>query len=200
MTEAIYYRNFVNRYRSYCQDGISPQIDGIEEGSRPDVACVGLIRSLGGWAQVFSSRRSGRRVFSDERILRSSVTGASGGIGAWVARWLGKTGAGVVLLARSGDRLREVAADVADPQACRGAVETALERLGRLDGLVNNAALVCPLALTAQTDPAAWRRNIEVDLLGPFFIDYDDPRVAEPAAGLYGDAYPPSLEFLSDKD
>ena len=32
----------------------------------------GLVRSLGGWSQVLSSRRSGSKIFSDERILGSS--------------------------------------------------------------------------------------------------------------------------------
>ena len=46
--------------------------DGIKEGSRPDLVGGGLIRSLGGWSQVLSLRRSGGKVFSDERILGSS--------------------------------------------------------------------------------------------------------------------------------
>lgn len=47
-------------------------IDGIKEGSRPDLVGGGLIRSLGDWSQVLSLRRSGSKVFSDERILGSS--------------------------------------------------------------------------------------------------------------------------------
>ena len=46
--------------------------DGIKEGSRPDLVGGGLVRSLGGWSQVLSLRRSGGKVFSDERILGSS--------------------------------------------------------------------------------------------------------------------------------
>jgi len=46
--------------------------DGIKEGSRPDLVGGGLIRSLGDWSQVLSLRRSGSKVFSDERILGSS--------------------------------------------------------------------------------------------------------------------------------
>ena len=46
--------------------------EGIEAGSRPDLVGGGLIRSLGGWSHVLSSRRVGRKVFSDERILGSS--------------------------------------------------------------------------------------------------------------------------------
>lgn len=46
--------------------------EGIEAGSRPDLVGGGLIRSLGGWSHVLSSRRVGSKVFSDERILGSS--------------------------------------------------------------------------------------------------------------------------------
>jgi REP element-mobilizing transposase RayT len=45
---------------------------GIEAGSRPELVGGGLVRSLGGWSQVLSLRRTGRRAFSDERILGSS--------------------------------------------------------------------------------------------------------------------------------
>ena len=47
-------------------------VDGIKEGTRPDLVGGGLIRSLGGWLQVLSLRRAGSKLFSDERILGSS--------------------------------------------------------------------------------------------------------------------------------
>ncbi len=46
--------------------------EGAESGSRPELVGGGLIRSLGGWSQVLSLRRVGRKLFSDERILGSS--------------------------------------------------------------------------------------------------------------------------------
>ena len=49
-------------YREYVKRGIS-------EGRRPDLVGGGLIRSLGGWSNVLSLRRSKERVLSDERIL-----------------------------------------------------------------------------------------------------------------------------------
>ncbi len=45
---------------------------GVKEGSRPELVGGGLIRSLGGWSQVLSLKRSGSKIFSDERILGSS--------------------------------------------------------------------------------------------------------------------------------
>ena len=43
--------------------------EGIEEGRREDLVGGGLIRTLGGWSQVLSVRRSKEKVLSDERIL-----------------------------------------------------------------------------------------------------------------------------------
>lgn len=44
---------------------------GFDEGKRPDLVGGGLIRSLGGWSQVVSSRISGQKEKADERILGS---------------------------------------------------------------------------------------------------------------------------------
>ncbi len=92
------------------------------------------------------------------------VTGASTGIGAAVARALGRQGARVAVhYHASRDAAEAVAADVAaaggeafavrgdarDPRAVEGVVAEAADRLGGLDGLLNNAgALVrrTPLA------------------------------------------------------
>ena len=112
------------------------------------------------------------------------VTGASRGLGAAVARWLAKAGAAVTLVARSEEKLMEVAADVrrlggtplavkadvSDFNACRTAVETTLDHFGRIDSLVNNAGIVQPLAPVADTHPDDWRYNIEVNLFAPFYL------------------------------
>ena len=45
---------------------------GITQGKRKELVGGGLIRSLGGWSQVVSSRRKGEKVASDQRILGSS--------------------------------------------------------------------------------------------------------------------------------
>ena len=46
--------------------------DGIALGSRPELVGGGLVRSLGDWSQVVSSRRKGEGVSSDARILGGS--------------------------------------------------------------------------------------------------------------------------------
>ena len=112
------------------------------------------------------------------------VTGASRGVGASVAHWLGKTGAAVALVSRTEDSLNKTAeqvndkggkslpiqADIADSNACRQIVEKTIHRFGRLDALVNNAGILEPLETVARSGPAEWRYNLEVNLLGPAFM------------------------------
>ncbi|MEW2354659.1 SDR family NAD(P)-dependent oxidoreductase [Spirillospora sp. NPDC029432] len=84
------------------------------------------------------------------------VTGAGGGIGAAAARRLAREGAAVALVARRRDRLDRVAdgiarsggyavaveADLTEPERADDAVQDALDRLGRLDILVNSAGIM----------------------------------------------------------
>jgi 3-hydroxy acid dehydrogenase / malonic semialdehyde reductase len=79
---------------------------------------------------------------------RAIVTGASSGIGAATARALANEGATVAVGARRLDRLAELGAgfitlelDVTDPESSSSFVASAVDRLGRLDVLVNNAGL-----------------------------------------------------------
>lgn len=95
------------------------------------------------------------------------VTGAGRGIGAATAVALAEAGADVVLSARSGDQLEKVAArieeagrravvvpaDLRDLDAVAALADTAQERLGRLDIVVDNVGGTIPNALL-DTDPA----------------------------------------------
>jgi NAD(P)-dependent dehydrogenase (short-subunit alcohol dehydrogenase family) len=103
------------------------------------------------------------------------ITGAARGIGAATAREL--AGRGWVPALADIDAAGDVIAlDVRDAAACERAVETVLERHGRLDAVWANAGIASfgPLALT---DPSAWERTIEVNLLGA----YHTVRAALPA-------------------
>jgi hypothetical protein len=53
-----------NEYRAYVKEGVS-------EGRRPDLVGGGLIRSMGGWSEVMSLRRSKEKALCDERVLGS---------------------------------------------------------------------------------------------------------------------------------
>lgn len=47
--------------------------DGVQQGRRPDLTGGGLLRSLGGWAELKTKRSSGMRIKGDERILGSTA-------------------------------------------------------------------------------------------------------------------------------
>jgi NAD(P)-dependent dehydrogenase (short-subunit alcohol dehydrogenase family) len=107
------------------------------------------------------------------------VTGASRGIGAAAAAALAKTGATVVLTARDGALLADVArsigpaataqpCDVSDYAAVEALVAATKSRFGRLDALVNNAGVIEPIVSIAESDPAAWARNIQINLTGAY--------------------------------
>lgn len=110
------------------------------------------------------------------------VTGASRGIGAGSAFVLAKAGAAVMLVARDGKRALQLAeeivanggqamalsCDVSDYGSVRRVVDETERRLGRIDILVNNAGVIEPIGALAQSDPTAWRRGIEVNLVGAY--------------------------------
>jgi short-subunit dehydrogenase len=101
----------------------------------------------------------GRRRVNDERLTAAVdgkvvlVTGASYGIGEATARRLGQAGATVLLVARTAERLEEVAgeiraaggaaeayaANLADPKAVEDLARTVLTEHGHVDVLVSNA-------------------------------------------------------------
>jgi 3-oxoacyl-[acyl-carrier protein] reductase len=106
------------------------------------------------------------------------VTGASGGIGAAIARTLAARGASVVLSGTRVDALEALAAeigpaahvcpaDLADPAAADALVATAEEKAGPLHVLVNNAGLTRDMLALRMKDED-WAKVLDVDLAAPF--------------------------------
>lgn len=107
------------------------------------------------------------------------ITGASRGIGAAAAWAFAQAGAAVTLLARDGAAVQSIAAEItaqtgvaARAIACDvadfAALEEAVARIGRIDVLINNAAILGPLAPMEATDPAEWARTITINLTGAY--------------------------------
>lgn len=110
------------------------------------------------------------------------VTGAATGIGRAIAGRLAEDGAAVVL-ADIGDATTAAATlsdqglsafahrvDVSDADSVRGMVDAAVERFGRIDMLVNNAAIAASIRLRPfeEIGVEEWRRMMDVNAMGPF--------------------------------
>src|SRR3954469_25593046 len=91
------------------------------------------------------------------------VTGATGGIGAAVARMLRAEGADVLGVARSGGDFQ---ADVTDPNDAERIVAACERRFGRVDVLVNNAGASDVMALEELTDEE-WELQLQLNVIGP---------------------------------
>ena len=100
--------------------------------------------------------------------LRALVTGGSSGIGAATARLLAERGARVAVLDREmtvEPPLVGVCADVTDDAAVRAAVAEAVEHLGGLDLLVNNAGIGAQ-GTVEDNDDDEWRHVFDVNVIG----------------------------------
>jgi NAD(P)-dependent dehydrogenase (short-subunit alcohol dehydrogenase family) len=99
---------------------------------------------------------------------RAIVTGGASGIGLAAAEFIRDRGGSVVVLDRAAslpDGLSGVVADVSDTAAVEQAVTEAVNRLGGLDVLVNNAGVGAQGDLEANSEEE-WRRVFEVNVLG----------------------------------
>ncbi len=102
------------------------------------------------------------------------VTGGTSGIGLATVRELAAEGALPVAVARGvpdpgllPEGADFIAADLSDPTVPDVLVPTVLERHGRLDGLVNNAALFDTRDSFAAIEDELWRATFEVNVFAP---------------------------------
>jgi NAD(P)-dependent dehydrogenase (short-subunit alcohol dehydrogenase family) len=112
--------------------------------------------------------------------LRMAVTGGTSGLGLALVRELHRRGAHVAFVARTRERVEQVARDLPGTHGIVGDIARkgdihpiALQigaALGGLDVLVNNASSLgpTPLALLADTEGEAFALALETNVLGPF--------------------------------
>jgi len=118
------------------------------------------------------------------------VTGGGTGIGRQMAQGLAEAGANLVLCARKAERCEQAASeleqlgvraiglgcDVRDPEQVRKVVETAVDELGGVDVLVNNAGTVWG-ASPEDMPLEGWQKVIDVNLSGVFLFSQAAGRV-----------------------
>lgn len=108
------------------------------------------------------------------------ITGAARGLGRATAERLLERGASVAVNVRDADRAEAVArelgagafaapGDIADPAVAGGIVQRVLDRFGRLDVLVNNAALALSTRFEKISEEE-WRRAMDVNVTAPFLL------------------------------
>lgn len=111
------------------------------------------------------------------------VTGAGRGIGKAVAIALANEGVHVGLLARTeadlkavageveakGVKASYVAVDITSQEEVDSAIEKMTAQLGTADILINNAG-IGKFEKLADMDPQEWKRIIDVNLMGPYYV------------------------------
>jgi 3-oxoacyl-[acyl-carrier protein] reductase len=108
----------------------------------------------------------------DRRVKAAYITGASNGLGRRIAELLaGKFRLGLGCHSQAAPDLPAALAlpgDIADPATSERAVETLLDRFGRLDLFIANAAITADRPFLKMTDEE-WERTIAVNLSGVFY-------------------------------
>lgn len=125
------------------------------------------------------------------------VTGGTSQLGLAIARALGEAGARIALTGRTIDGVSQrcemlssigieatpFAVDVTDAEQCATVVTRIADILGGVDILVNNAGLGTAAPATRE-DPAQFRRALEVNLMGAYWLSQACGRVMPPGSAI----------------
>lgn len=116
------------------------------------------------------------------QVQTALITGGGTGIGRAIALALAAAGCRVVVVGRRQEPLEETAslhpgpnqilthaADVSDRPQAEAAVAAALDQLGSLDMLVNNAGINVPKRSMAELDPDDWQRMLDVNVTAAYY-------------------------------
>lgn len=115
------------------------------------------------------------------------VTGAGGGIGREVAKTFAEVGSHVMVCDINEQTATETRAqmkgdhslsikDLSEPSHCRELIQETVEKFGRLDILVNVAAIIQRIPIEEITEEA-WDRLMNVNLKSQFFLSQEACRV-----------------------
>jgi len=113
------------------------------------------------------------------------ITGGNGGIGLGMAQGLAAAGADIVIagrnaakseaaadaLAKFGVRTAVVEVNVADEDSTKAMVDQTVDRMGRLDILINNAGIAIRKR-PEQYKMSEWREVLSINLDGAFYCSY----------------------------
>jgi NAD(P)-dependent dehydrogenase (short-subunit alcohol dehydrogenase family) len=124
------------------------------------------------------------------------VTGAAGGLGQALLSALEELGARAVGIDRSNistpGRQLFISADLTDSDAVKAAVEASADHLGGIDAVIGAAAIVDTIHRAAEFPDAAFRIDLDVNLIAQFTL----ARAAYPHLRL---ADSPSIVFISSQ-
>jgi 3-oxoacyl-[acyl-carrier protein] reductase len=101
--------------------------------------------------------------------MKIAITGSSSGIGQFLADTLASQGHEICRLARSPQAGFSFQCDVSDWNAIENCAKKVSEKWTSLDALICCAGIQEPIGPAMEIDPAAWRKNLAVNLDGTFF-------------------------------
>lgn len=127
------------------------------------------------------------------------ITGAGSGLGAAASRLFGAEGASLILIdysevrlskvaqeigEKTGSEVHQIVGDVSLDRTAQQAVDTAKSRFGRLDIVVNNAA-INPVGSLVDTDEETWDRIMGVNLKAAYLMAHRGiPLMAKGGGGV----------------